>query len=376
MDIQQTATTSADTMQRSRTKALSAERRTVGSIPVNELPQEAPVAIRPLSLVLGIVCLLLSTVVLVPFCFGQADQAGVHVTSRVVGGPALGEVHSHSEEAEPLKANVDLVLVPVTVTDQKDRLVIGLEKDSFSVYDGHERQVIRHVSTEDAPISLGIIFDTSSSMHGKIDRSCEAVVQLLRTANPEDEFFLIGFDDRPDLLVDFTNSVDDIQTEISKATPDGGTALLDAAYLGLSKMKDAHNERKVLLIVSDGGDNHSRYTTRDVLSAVEESNVQIYAMGVFDEAPKTRAERMGPDLLAALTNIAGGRTFPVRSLRKIGDAVAELSIELRNQYLIAYRPSNLAHDGRWQRISVRVTPPQNGSRLRVYAKGGYYAPAE
>jgi Ca-activated chloride channel family protein len=213
-------------------------------------------------------------------------------------------------------------------------------------------------------------------MYGKIERSREAVFQFLRSANPDDEFFLIGFADRPELLVDFTKSVDDIQNQISKATPDGATALLDAVYLGLSRMKDARNERKVLLIVSDGGDTHSRYTAREVLSAVAESNVQIYAMGIFDEAPRTKADRMGPDLLAALTNIAGGRTLPIRNLKKIRDAIGELSIELRNQYLIAYRPSNLTHDGKWHKISVKVTPPQNISRLRVYAKGGYYAPAE
>jgi Ca-activated chloride channel homolog len=375
MDRQQMTTAGAKTMPGSSANALAVEQDLV-SLSANEFSRETQSAIRPLSLVLGIVCLLLVTVVLVQFCFGQGDQANVDVTSGVVRGPALEGVRAHYEDAESLKANVDLVLAPVTVTDQKDRLVIGLEKDNFSVYDQYEWQVIRHISTEDAPISLGIVFDTSNSMYGKIERSREAVVQFLRTANSDDEFFLIGFGDRPDLLVDFTNSVDDIQTEISKPTPDGATALLDAVYLGLSKMKDAHNERKVLLIVSDGGDNHSRYTSRDVLSAVAKSNVQIYAMGVFDEAPRTRADRMGPDLLAAMTNIAGGRTFSVRSLKKIGDAVAELSIELRNQYLIAYRPSNLAHDGRWHRISVRVTPPQNSSRLRVYAKGGYYAPGE
>ncbi len=305
-----------------------------------------------------------------PFCFGQADQADVHVTPRVLRGPAKGGVGPRYEEAEARKANVDLVLVPVTVTDEKQRLVIGLEKDNFRVYDRYEPQVIRHISTEEAPISLGILFDTSSSMYGKIERSREAVIQFLRTANSDDEFFLIGFGHRPDLLTDFTNSVDDIETEISKVTPDGATALLDAVYLGLSRMKDARNERKVLLIVSDGGDTHIRYTAREVLSAVAESSVQIYAMGIFDEAPRTNADRMGPDLLAAMTNIAGGRTFPIRNLKKIGDAVGQLSIELRNQYLIAYRPTNLEHDGKWHKISVQVTPPQNSFRFRVYAKGG------
>jgi len=182
-NTQQTIATSATTTQRSRAKALYAERRSLVSIPVNELPQEAKGAIRPLSLVLGVVCLLLSTVVLVPFCFGQADQAGVHLTSGVVREPVASEVRAYSEEAEPLKANVDLVLVPVTVTDQKDRLVIGLEKDNFNVYEGFNRQVIRHISTEEAPISLGILFDTSS-MYGKIERSREAVIQFFAPQIP------------------------------------------------------------------------------------------------------------------------------------------------------------------------------------------------
>ncbi len=375
MDGQQMTTADGKTMAGSSGKALFAERALV-SIPADELPRETSLAIRPLALGLGMVCLLLATVLTTPFCFGQVDEADVHVTPRVGRGPAPGGVGPRYEKAEPFKANADLVLVPVTVTDQKDRLVIGLEKDNFSVYDRNDRQVIRHISTEDAPISLGIVFDTSSSMYGKIDRSREAVIQFLRTANSDDEFFLIGFGNRPDLLADFTNSVDGIQTEISKVTPDGATALLDAVYLGLSRMKDARNERKVLLIVSDGGDTHSRYTAREVLSAVAESNVQIYAMGVFDEAPRTKADRMGPDLLAAMANIAGGRMFPVRNLKKIGDAVGELSIEMRTQYLIAYRPSNVAHDGKWHKITVQVTPPQNSSRLRVYSKGGYYARAE
>jgi Ca-activated chloride channel family protein len=232
------------------------------------------------------------------------------------------------------------------------------------------------VSTEDAPISLGIIFDTSSSMYGKTDRSRQAVAQLLRDSDPDDEFFLIGFASRPQVLVDFTSSVDAIQEGISRATPEGLTALLDAVYLGLNTMKNARNERRVLLIVSDGGDNHSRYTAREVLSTLAESNVQIYAMGVFDDAPRTTAERNGPDLLASMTNVAGGRTVPIHNLNKIAQAVGELSMELRNQYLIAYRPNKLIHDGKWHKIRVRVTSPQNTSRLRVYAKGGYYAPAE
>ncbi len=307
----------------------------------------------------------------VSVCFCQEDQTNVHVAPRVVEHSPSTDARALDSKSGPVKVDVDLVLVPVTVTDQKDHLLLGLQKDSFNVFDQGKQEVIRNLSSEDAPISLGIIFDESSSMWGKIDRSREAVVQFLRSANPEDEFILVGFNDRPELLIDFTGSVEEIQEEISKARPDGTTALLDALYLGLDRKK-ARNERKVLLIVSDGGDNHSRYTIKEVWSVVEEAGVKIYAMGIFDEAPRTKAERAGRNLLGAVTSITGGRTFPIYSLKKIGDAAAELSIELRNQYLVAYRPNNLAHDGKWHKITVRVTPPQKSPRLRVYAKAGYY----
>jgi len=311
-----------------------------------------------------------------PICFGQSDLTDGHVAPRIIQTSPLREIGERGGKAGSLRANVNLVLVPVTVTDRRDRLVLGLKKDNFSIYDRSEPQVIRYLSNEDAPLSLGIIFDTSSSMYGKMERSREAVIQFLRSANPDDEFFLIGFADRPELLVDFTNSVDYIQEQIAKASPDGGTALLDAIYVGLDTMRHARHERKVLLIVSDGADNHSRYTIKELWPVVTEAEVQIYALGIFDDAPRTKAEHMGPDLLAAITGITGGRTLPIRNLKKIGDATSELSIELRNQYLVAYRPSDLAHDGKWHKITVRVTPFSNSSRLHVYAKGGYYASAE
>jgi len=311
-----------------------------------------------------------------PLCLGQANGTDVHITPRSIRTSARSEVQPRNGVTERFNSNASLVLVPVTVTDKKDHLVIGLERDNFSVFDGQERQVIRNLSNEDAPISLGIIFDTSSSMYGKVERSSQAVVQFLRTANPSDEFFLIGFADRPELLVDFTSSAEDIQDGISRVTPEGRTALLDAVYLGLDTMRRARNERKVLLIVSDGGENHSRYNIREVWPVVKEARVQIYAMDILDETPRTNAERWGPDLLRAISNVTGGRVFPIHSLKKIGAATSELAIELRNQYVIAYRPSDLVHDGKWHRISVRVTPPQNIPELRVYAKRGYYAPAE
>jgi Ca-activated chloride channel family protein len=309
-------------------------------------------------------------------CFGHDNQTTVYGAPRVVEHSSSTEMAPSDRGRGPVRVGVDLVLVPVTVRDQKDHFVIGLQKDNFNVFDQGQREVIRHLSSEDAPISVGIILDASGSMYGKMERSRQAVLQFLRSSNPEDEYFLIAFNDRPEVLADFTSSIDEIQDEISKVNPDGATSLFDAIYLGLDQMKKARNERKVLLIVSDGGDNHSRYTAKEVWPVLREADVQIYAMGIFDEVPRTQAERLGPDLLTAATFITGGRTFPIHNLKRVGDAAAELSIELRNQYLVAYRPNKLTHDGKWHKITVRVTPPQNLPQLRVYAKAGYYAPAE
>ena len=271
---------------------------------------------------------------------------------------------------------MDLVLVPVTVTDQLGRLVLGLETENFNVDHASEQQAIRHFSREDAPISLGVIFDTSDSMYQKIEkitRDCSRVSSQHKSGG---RVFSVAFSYRPELLVDFTSSVEEIQDQLAKATPTGCTALLDAVYLGLNMMKRAHNERKVLLIISDGGDNHSRFNFREVWSVVEESDVQIYAMGIFDETPRTKAERAGPGLLNAITSVTGGRTFVIDNLKELGDAASRLSTELRNQYVITYRPTNLAGDGRWHKIRVRLAPPPNSPPLRVHAKAGYYAPAQ
>ena len=151
--------------------------------------------------------------------------------------------------------NVDMVLVPVTITDPLNRLVTGLEKEDFQVYENNGEEKIVSFASEDAPVSIGIIFDLSGSMTSKLVRAREAILQFIKTANPQDEFFVIGFNDRPELIEDFTSSVDDIQARLATVQAGHRTALLDAIYYGIAKMKDAHHERKALLVVSDGGDN-------------------------------------------------------------------------------------------------------------------------
>jgi Ca-activated chloride channel family protein len=277
---------------------------------------------------------------------------------------------------KPYKVDVDLVLVPVTVTDPMNRLVTGLEKNNFVVEDNGKKQQIRHFSSEDAPISLGVIFDMSGSMKDKIDKAREAVVDFFKTANPKDEFFMVAFNDKPVLLSDFTSSIEKIQGQLIYADPRGRTALLDSIYLALSKMREAHNQKKALLIISDGGDNHSRYTESEIKSIVKEADVQIYAIGIFSPNPATIEEQTGPATLSAITDVTGGRTFTVDNVNELSDIATKIGIELRNQYVIGYRPSTPVKDGKWRKIKVKLHPPKGLPPLTVYAKSGYYAPSE
>jgi Ca-activated chloride channel homolog len=275
-----------------------------------------------------------------------------------------------------IKMNVDMVLVPVTVTDPMNRLVTGLEKEDFQVYENNGQQGIKSFASEDAPVSIGIVFDLSGSMSSKLIRAREAILQFIKTANPEDEFFVIGFNDRPELIEDFTSSVEDIQARLATVRSGHRTALLDAIYYGVDKMKEAKHERKALLVVSDGGDNRSRYTEGEVRAQVRESDVEIYSIGIFDPYAATPEERTGPILLNDLCEETGGRLFRVDDVSEMGDIAEKISTELRNQYVIGYTPKNISRDGKWRKVKVRLNPPAGLPPLTVHARTGYYAPLQ
>lgn len=307
---------------------------------------------------------------------GGGDE--VHIQPRKPPEPAnLVEPSNPAlkTHTKPIKVDVDLVLVNVTITDPLNRLVTGLEKEHFVVMEGNQPQQIRHFSSEDAPISLGVIFDLSGSMKNKIEKAREAVVQFFKTANVQDEFFIVTFADKPDVLAEFTQSIEDIQGKLILALPEGRTALLDAIYMAVNRMRDARHNKKALLIISDGGDNRSRYTESEIRSLVKEADVQIYAIGVFDLFPSTPEEKNGPAMLASITDVTGGRTFTISSPNDLADVATKIGIELRNQYVLGYRPTNPQRDGKWRKIKVKLAPPKGLPPLQVYAKTGYYAPA-
>jgi len=329
----------------------------------------------------------------VVFCLArsqaQDDQLDkVHVTqpsetAPATGAPAGAEAPAASgpdalkiHPGARIRVNVDLVLVPVTVTDPMNRLVTGLEKEDFQIFENNGKQKIASFASEDAPVSIGIIFDLSGSMSSKLIRARESILQFIKTANPQDEFFVIGFNDRPELIEDFTNSVEDIQARLATVRSGHRTALLDAIYFGLTKMKEAGHERKALLVVSDGGDNRSRYTEGELRAQVREADVEIYSIGVFDPYADSPEERTGPQLLSDLSEETGGRLFRVDDITEMSDIAEKISSELRNQYVIGFKPQNLTHDGKWRKVKVKVNPPEGLPPLTVHARTGYYAPLQ
>jgi Ca-activated chloride channel homolog len=316
---------------------------------------------------------------IVPVATAQTAIDDVHVTPRVEprkADPTDFIDPSLKTHTKPLKVDVNLVLVSVTITDPMNRLVTGLDKENFMVFEGKDQQDIRHFSSEDSPVSIGVIFDMSGSMASKIERAREAVVEFFKTANPQDEFFMVTFADKPQEVSDFTSSVDDIQGKLVYTVPKGRTALLDAIYLGVSKMRQAKYQKKALLIISDGGDNHSRYTEGEIKSMVKEADVLIYAIGIYDHYMATPEESLGPSLLGDVAELTGGRSFTIDNPNDLADVATKIGIELRNQYVLGYRPQNPIHDGKWRKIKVKLVPPKGLPPLKVYAKTGYYAPTE
>jgi VWFA-related protein len=260
-----------------------------------------------------------------------------------------------------------------------NRFVTGLEKEDFTVFEENEPQEIFSFSSEDAPISIGLVFDCSGSMGSKLEKSREAVAQFFRTANPEDEFFLVQFNDTADLVQHFTTSLEEIQNRLTFTQSKGRTALLDGIYLALHEMKKARNPRKALLIISDGGDNSSRYTEGEIKNLVKEADVQIYAIGIYEPVgsrSRTPEEMSGPGLLTEISEQTGGRQYPVMNVNELPDIAAKIGVELRHQYILGYTPQNVQHDGKYRRVEVKLIQPRGLGALRAFWRHGYYAPPE
>jgi Ca-activated chloride channel homolog len=310
---------------------------------------------------------------------GSLDDAHVvprDSASQMARTSAGGGVLSAS--LKPFQANVDLVLVPVTVTDSFNSPVLDLSKQEFTLYEDSVEQPIRYFSREDAPISVALVLDYSASMKNKIEFESQAVKEFFIHANPDDEYFIITVSSKPKLIASSTQSIGTIEERLASTKPQGATALYDAVYLGISKLRTARYQRRALLIISDGGDNHSRYSLRETREMIEEANVLTYGIGIFDDMPvpllKTVEERLGRQSLSKLTDSSGGRTIPADDRRQIPQIAGLISRELRDQYTLGYQPSNIKRDGKWRKIRVRLSASAVARHLHY--REGYVAPQQ
>jgi Ca-activated chloride channel family protein len=278
-----------------------------------------------------------------------------------------------------IRVDTTVVQIPVTVTDQLNRFVTGLDKENFRIFEDKTEQKLSYFASEDVPLSIGLVFDTSGSMGNKLEKSRQAVAQFLKTTNPDDEAFLVEFNDRPTMAVDFTKNTEEIQNRLTFTQSKGRTALLDSVYLALHHMKKATNPRKAVLIISDGGDNSSRYTETEIKNLVREADVQIYGIGIFEPISargRTAEEMSGPGLLTEISEQTGGRAFAVENLNELPDIAAKIGVELRNQYLLGYTPSNVQRDGKYRKVRVQLVQPHGLPPLRAFWRLGYYAPTQ
>ncbi len=268
----------------------------------------------------------------------------------------------------------EVVTLSVTVTDPSDRLVTGLDRQHFEVFEDKVKQNIEYFRDEDVPVSVGIIFDISGSMKGKLDRAREALKAFIETSHDDDDYFLVAFNQRANLVAEFTDGTT-LQNKLTLIDPRGQTALYDAAYLGVEKVRQGRHPKRAILLISDGQDNSSRYTYGELRKRLREAGVQIYSLGIVEMGGGSGGalDIQGQGILEEISQVTGGKAFFPRSAAELEDATTRIALELRHQYSVGYVPTNLNHDGRWRKISVKVNPPRGWPRLSIRAKGGYYA---
>ena len=294
---------------------------------------------------------------------GSGDDAPVAITPRIL-------TKNKARPPGAIQVDVRLILVPVTVTDAYDAPVSGLPREAFRLFEEGVEQQVKYFATQDAPVSLGVVFDASRSMAGKLEQSRAAVGRVFNTAVPGDEFFVVEFNDAPRVLCDFTTDTERIEKSLVAIQPQNWTALYDAVYMAIRQMKHARNPRKALLILSDGGDNNSRYTKPEMRALVREADVCIYSIGLIGGGFIQR--HVG--LLRQLSEDTGGRSYQVEKMSDLPEAVAKLNAAMRHQYLLGYSSSNPINNGLYRKIEVRLNAGPDAPRLRATWRTGYYAP--
>lgn len=328
---------------------------------------------------------ILSALVLALGAQGQTPTAEPQQRSK----PTKPQLDSESRKEETanqkkgytIGVNVDLVVVHTSIHDKNNHFISGLTKNDFRIFEDGVEQNMTTFSQEDVPISLGILLDLSGSMRGKIEDVNKAALAFIQASNPQDQVFLVGFNDEVELLQDFSSDIDEISDSLENIVVTGGTALFDAIYLGVQKAHAGTDPKKAVVVITDGEDRDSYYTLDELLAKVQESDVQVYSIGFLNEVPETslfgRWSKTVPeqahDALDRIAEETGGKAFFPKQISEINRIVAEIATELRNQYSLGYISSNAARDGSWRRLKIELKPAKAaGARLRF--RRGYYAP--
>ncbi len=295
-------------------------------------------------------------------------------------GPRLftaGNTARHSpanlRTAASIRVDVNMTLVPVTVLDRQGHNVTGLNRQNFRVIDGADPRQIVSFGRQDAPVSVGLVFDCSRSMKNKFKTAGLAPTDLYRQLNPEDDSFLVTVSSRPELRQDFTSKFADIRNALMFTHPDGTTSLIDGVYMALTHLKKSDKPRKALVVVSDGGDNDSRYTTSELASLAAEADAQIFSICLYGN-PQTMEEAGGPVLLNRLSQVSGGVMYYISDVNEMRTAMARIGVTLHNQYVLGYYPPDDAPGGKYRKIKVQVLLPPGLPKIQVYARAGYYVP--
>jgi Ca-activated chloride channel family protein len=269
-----------------------------------------------------------------------------------------------------LTVKTEVVSLAVSVTDQQGRFLPGLAKEDFRVVDDRVSQEISYFSDTDAPATVGIVFDVSGSMSaGKIAHAREALAQFIQTSHPDDEYFLIGFSNQAEILLDHTSDSEALLRKVSALRPQGDTVLYDGVRLALHQVAQGNHTKRALIVISDGEDNHSRTTFNQLRRQLQEANVTVWTVLIGPLPPRSN----GGAVMDKLASVSGGKAFFPRNAEKMGEDFAQIALELRRQYSIGYTPSNLVADGRWHRVKVEVEPFAAAARVVVRTRQGYYA---
>jgi Ca-activated chloride channel family protein len=301
----------------------------------------------------------------------QVNKSLVVAVIIVSGLIACAMAAEKSGPDTSIKVGLDVVLVPVSVTDDQYRPIEGLNAGNFQIWEDKVEQHIQYFSAEDTPVSIGLLLDISGSMRSAFNAARSATINFLKTSNAEDEYFLVEFSDSPKIAQNFTTDVNKLERMVAVLGAQGYTAFLDAVYLALDNIRFGVQPRKALVMITDGEDNHSRYTLNNVKDVLKESDAQLYAVDIGYHAAKGHS--FGRIVLDELTELSGGRVLSLKSMDDLDDLCAQISRELKSQYVLGFVSTNRNADGKWRKLRVKVNPPAGAPRMNVRAKAGYYA---